>query len=322
MKQILLMAFLMLSLQSAFAQTHDEPEPNIDSMLVNIDKSNFTSGILYERVFPWAHLDLFQNKESKTDTIVNIADTDYFEQALLELYQASNEQKLMSHKSLRKLYASEDLLDVVDVGVINASFHTLNYNPENDKLGGLRIVDGLFEENGSGEPAFLAKHAFIASPLKKYVKTKNGQPIVFRFNSNFMLQDTAGKNIVGLTANFGTSSEYVLMENGIIVKEQTEIVYANSGPKKLSFKATFSDGSSSTTGAAMLVTLTSYQGSSGLMEDGSVDADIPYQGLGEQNSFDGHIEYRIFYHNGATEKKLMKPIVIIDGFDPDDRRKI
>lgn len=50
-KKQVLIPFLLFFLTINYAQTIKEiPEPDFDAMLKNIDKSNFTSGILYDKV--------------------------------------------------------------------------------------------------------------------------------------------------------------------------------------------------------------------------------------------------------------------------------
>lgn len=44
--------FLIVFSMMTSAQAQERQSTNVDSMLVNIDKSGFTSGILYDRVFP------------------------------------------------------------------------------------------------------------------------------------------------------------------------------------------------------------------------------------------------------------------------------
>ena len=72
-----LLLFLIIASFLTHGQAQDTTSSSIDSMLVNIDQREFTSGVLYDRVFPWAHLDVFN------DTIRPSHKT-LFEQALLE----------------------------------------------------------------------------------------------------------------------------------------------------------------------------------------------------------------------------------------------
>ncbi len=317
MKQILLFVLLVLNVHINFAQEHVQPF-KIDSMLVNIEKTTFTSDILYERVFPWAGLKRFN------DTTF-VSNTDHFEQALYELYIASNEQKFMSYKTLRNFYTPDSLQNQVDIGVLNVTFNSVNYVPEDEKLGGLSIgSDSLFVKLNNGNPAFLDHNVLIAAPLKKYLKMEQGSNIVFHFGPDFLFQDTQGKNIVKLTANFDTSLDYTLISNGNIVKNLVPIEYSETGSKLLTITATFADNSQLTVSGTVHVKVISSPQTDPLVEDGFVHAGISFQGYDETSSHYGYLEYRIFYHtnNGNDQAILLKPIVIIDGFDPGDKRKI
>jgi hypothetical protein len=71
---------VLLATTSAFGQMK-----RIDSMLINVDKTNFTN-ILYERTTPWSKLNIFNDS-------INISTKRHFEQALHELYKSSNQEK-------------------------------------------------------------------------------------------------------------------------------------------------------------------------------------------------------------------------------------
>ena len=52
----------------------------------------------------------------------------------------------------------------------------------------------------------------------------------------------------------------------------------------------------------------------------NIDATIPYQGFGESTPLLGSAEYKIFYSGNTAE--IDKPIIFVDGFDPNDSRDI
>lgn len=52
----------------------------------------------------------------------------------------------------------------------------------------------------------------------------------------------------------------------------------------------------------------------------NIDATIPYQGVGESTPLLGSAEYKIFYSGNTAE--IDKPIIFVDGFDPNDSRDI
>ncbi|MBQ0786187.1 MAG: hypothetical protein KBT69_01710, partial [Oceanihabitans sp.] len=54
------------------------------------------------------------------------------------------------------------------------------------------------------------------------------------------------------------------------------------------------------------------------------DASESFQGYDEPSSIRGRIDYRTYYHtnNGNNSATLLKPLIIIDGFDPQNKRRI
>ncbi len=314
MKKLLLSTFTMLLLfLNTFAQK-EIPEPNLDEMLVNIDKSNFTSGILYDKVMPLANLMDYDKPEN------NISDVHYFEQALHELYRASNKQKFSLYKDFRKKYSTQK--NVVDMGIINATFHKLNYNEKNEKKGALKLKGGIFEQIGN-KPVFLKHHVLIISPLKRYLV---GSVISYNFDNAFLFEETKSKKIVSLKANFGTNKTYTIYKKGKLINPVIDVTYLEAGYKTLKFTAVFSDGTSKETKGILHIKLpkTISKDTDPLIESFTLTSTIPYKGYSETTPIYGQLEYRIFYHtnNGNTSKTLLKPIIIIDGFDPQDRRKI
>ncbi|PTM09724.1 MAG: hypothetical protein DA407_05240 [Bacteroidetes bacterium] len=52
----------------------------------------------------------------------------------------------------------------------------------------------------------------------------------------------------------------------------------------------------------------------------NIDATLPYQGFGEGTPLLGSAEYKIYYSGNTAE--IDKPIIFVDGFDPNDSRSI
>ena len=317
-KQVLFMCFALFFARLTAQNSTQEPEISIDSMLINIDKTTFTSGILYDRVTPLAQLTVFNNIAK------NVSNLKHFEQALHELYRASNKNKLDFYKNFRKKYTKKNKKAEVDVGIINASFHQLNYNPNNEEEGGLHLVNNLFVSIDGKDP-FMPQHVLVIAPLKQYMV---GQEITYNFEKSFMFQETTTQKITSLTANFGTEQQYSIITDGKLKKQSIQITYNEGGYITLMFTAIFEDGTTKTTKSKLHVKF-SATGQQRLMTDPLVDSftitsTIPFQGYDETSPIYGELEYRIFYHknNGNTQKTLLKPIIIIDGFDPEDKRKI
>ena len=304
MKKIITSVLLLLLVTSAFSQMK-----RIDSMLVNIDKTNFTN-ILYERTTPWSRLTIFNDS-------INISTKRHFEQALHELYKSSNQEKFTFYRDLRKKYTAKTVKNIVDIGIINSTFNELNYIENDETKGALRITKNKFEKISNKKSAFLEKHALVISPLKEQLI---GNTITFKFDNQFIFQETK-KLIKTLIVNFNTQQNYTIIKNGVLIKKDITVNYTQQGLKMLTFTATFSDDTTLETKA--MVKTSVLRSPPPLVENPpNQEATDVFQGaLGE-------VEYRIFYHTNNndgstnTQKQLLKPIVIIDGFDPGDKRKI
>ncbi len=59
-----------------------------------------------------------------------------------------------------------------------------------------------------------------------------------------------------------------------------------------------------------------------LKDKGIFTSTIPYKGYTESSPVYGKTEYTIFYGNNNNAKQMIKPIIIVDGFDPKDKRKV
>lgn len=145
-----------------------------------------------------------------------------------------------------------------------------------------------------------------------------------------MIQESE-KKIVSLTADFGLKKTVVLIKNKSIVSNSFTMHYNETGYKTVLFKATFSDGTNKTSKAEFHVKVKNKNFARNNMDDGTDDgvhhATVAFQGYEPDDNtpaIKGQLEYRIFYHGTAEnyERTLLKPIVIIDGFDPQDKRKI
>lgn len=278
---------------------------SIDSLISNLDKTTINSNILYDRVTPFSKLITFNQSDN------NKSNRRHFEQVFAELYNASKQEKLISIDQLRGMYSFNK--NKVEIGILNIAFHTLNYNNEDDNLGGLHFNgnQNKFETIANREP-FLVNEKLIISPLKSFVK---GQNITYIFKNNLVFNENPNRTIQHLTADFGTGQTYNIIQNGVISNNEIFVNYNTTGEKTLYFTVEFDDGSTMTTMAEIKINIMPVP--QGL---DTICANIPFQGYDETYPILGKLEYRVFYHTGGSN--LQKPIIFIDGFDPEDKRKI
>ena len=137
-KLLLILCFLMASITlKAQVTTVIDTINNVDKLIIPLNKSTFTTNILYDRVVPIANLTKFNN------TTNNISDLKHFEQALSELYRASKKTKFNSVATARQHYSSLASKNKVEIGVINALFNQVNYNDNDNNQGALKITNNI-----------------------------------------------------------------------------------------------------------------------------------------------------------------------------------
>lgn len=319
MKKILIFSMLLFLIKG-HTQTNPADETiTLDQMLTNVNQSSVTSGIIYERVAQFANLYNFNVSDS-----LNIADFKYFKQALSEMHRASNKTKFISVEELNKRL-EPNLYDntIIDMAILNTPFQILNYNEANPTAGGLTFnaTTNRFDQI-SGKVPFYTLHATVISPTKEIV----GAGATFKWSNSLIFQNTT-KTIKNLTCDYGTGTTYNVITNYVLVTPTQQIYYSLPKTLKFTYKITYSDNTTLTTyseiecNSKRAVRSKSCGSNYGLVEDRDITSNYPFKGYDETFAFKGFIKCRIFYKNN-TDGKVRKPIIIVDGFDPQDKRKI
>jgi hypothetical protein len=326
MKNLFFLALFMLISTGINAQDDDADVPKaLDSLLNNIDQSLVTSGIIYERTLQLADLYNFNTKG-----YANTANYHYFRQCLLEMYRASNGKKFISLDTLENRINDSDNENMVSIGILNTQFNILNYNEEEPLNGGL-VLDSITKKfiQIQGVPPFYMMHNTVIAPLKDAI---NASSITFKFSEEFFF--TNGQKIINnLVVDFGDNRKYEIISNGYFNEQNITIAYDKNGDKTLVFTIEYNDGTSLITKAQIYFRNVNSNSSNyvscanntdQLRQDfTNVQADIDFTGYREGDpKIKSKIDYRVYYSNGNTQKLIKKPVIIIDGFDPGDRRKI
>ena len=157
-----------------------------------------------------------------------------------------------------------------------------------------------------------------------------------------MLQLT-GLQIKTLVANFGTATNYNLINNYVVSTTNPIVSFTTSGKKTFVFTVTYSNNTTETLNATMDIVVSNssamalaiagplsfpleedFVGTAGIIA--STTGNIAFQGYNETSATKGVLEYRTYYNkvtnNGSAVSKINKPIIIVDGYDPGDGRKI
>ena len=252
-KILICFSLLFLTLQSAKAQdiqVLDSP-PNWTFMLSNLNTTQITSGILYNKV------GMFSNLYDYNRGKYNLSHADHFMQSINELYYASGETKFMSASQLKaSLTASSTTMAAnataptqgisaqttttatatVDISIINTTLHQLNFNEKNPATGGLTFVNGKFVPI-VGQSAFLSRKILLAAPLQE---TVSGTAIKYTF-ANALIYNNATTAIKKLVVYFSDNTPVTVIDNSVLLVPSKTISYAASGGKLLQFVATFTE---------------------------------------------------------------------------------
>ncbi|AFR35823.1 T9SS type A sorting domain-containing protein [Riemerella anatipestifer] len=321
MKHILTLSFTCIFTITSFAQLPSVQEYNTQKQtfwqqaLAPLQQNSQQSSrlaenntILYDKATPFAGLFTFNEPDN------NYSYSEHFQQSLSELHTASDNTLFESPESLLKRVNSLPNSSIVPVGILNATFSYLNYTPENPRLNALNFQNNQFTTIDA-RPAFSQKQVSIVSPLRRAVPLLGNQ-LTYRFSSDMWYQHGA-KAIKSLTVDFGNGTAHQVIQNGAFVRTDFPITYTTGSTNKLlTCSIVYTDNSSITTYSVIqMLPITQNTSNTGLFSHIST---IPDPSSGAK----GQLEYRIFYGNTNNNQKLKKPFIIVDGFDPGDKRRI
>jgi Putative serine esterase (DUF676) len=295
--------------------------PEFDLKLLSVDQSSVTSGIIYERVMQLANLYNY----NKTTTF-NTANFDYFKQAFSEMHRASNGTKFLPMLNFKDLASSKVRSNEVNLAILNTQFNILNYNMDAPDQGGL-ILDAITKkfQQIRGKAPFYMMQTTVIAPAKDVV---SGTSVVYKIRNDLYFKN-GNKVIKTLIADFGDGMNRTLIDNQTLIAQEVIVSYSSSGEKVSAFTITFTDNSTLTTYGKIY-----FNSESSLYEKKVTECNAyePKQSfhLETDELFKGYeptdpsikvqIDYRVFYAN--MDRKIRKPIIIVDGFDPGDKRRI
>lgn len=264
---------------------------------------------------------LTQFDRSTADTAKNM----YFQQAATDLHQASNGQYYITFDALRaRVGADEETRSVVNVGLINAAYDIMNYdesdpsNPDNGwRLEGNALVPIQDKQQ------FFNVYTTLLSPLKNSVE---GSAITFKFRNDLQFSNSNSKPISNITADLGDGVLHSIYTNGAWSTSAITINYTQTATYFQKYTITYSSGEIINTYSLVDVITPEFamrtMTTTGNIANFSITSDYAFTGYEEGDvPVKGILDYRVFYRNGHNGK-LMKPIIILDGIDFGDQRKI
>jgi hypothetical protein len=314
MKKLALAMLCLVSGINARSQSEDFTT-SMDSLFAAVSKAPVTSGIWYDRAFCVARLHEY---DATSDTV----EGPLIEQAYFEIYNAAyNKTSFFDIDEYSYIAKLERFKQRLPVSVID---YTLQYvNPDALQQGLLSYTNGLFY-NTAGQPnPFNTKRVQMAGPLKE-----NVAPGWVRFSlPDLLCAGNNGLSVQSVQLNFGAAGSITLGINQV-----DSINFPAEGEKIFMVTTTFTGGQQFTNKCRITV---GYSGLNSRAEGAppteinpcyseAVQSQIPFQGYNESQPFQGWNTVNYYYRSSVacdkTKKTLNKPVIIIDGFDPTNKR--
>jgi hypothetical protein len=309
-KQILLIAIFIIAINQLCAQSDNPVVQKADSITANLNKTYVTTGILYDRVAPLAGLDLFN---SQTDT----SDYALFTQAYFEMFYASyNNVGWQSSGQADTLIWDNNISGIVPIGVLDYQYNMMDSLAVQDNL--FSYQNGLlYDVQGRPRSPYFLKRIQLVAPLANSINTGviKLKYLTQLYKTNLALT-ISSITITGLTQSAinlpldGTTVDVTITSPGIITM-QIQVIYAN-GEQFIRTCSLQAEGTN-------FLSRTTDEGDPN--DSYWLSSTIPFQGYDEPSAYNGKNKISI-YSRGAdnTLKPIMKPIIILDGFDPTNKR--
>ncbi|MFD2731421.1 pre-peptidase C-terminal domain-containing protein, partial [Pedobacter alpinus] len=319
------------SISASFANslTFDTYTEFIDYEMRFLDKSDITTGILYDRVNNLAGLNDFN--VNNTDTSSN----KHFKQSYFEMLGAAyNSSNWLTLADIKDLGLGKTITGQVPIGLSSYSFNMIDTNAVANNL--FYMVDSvLYDTPNRTTSPYQLVNKFVAAPLLDSV------PLSFSYyiGTEFLIEHS-NKVISTIQIDFGDGVGL----RTISLNSSIPVNYPTYGFKYLKFVIGFNDNNVITTYAMVkcadfnltipepsetLQRVVQSVGSTQNTINCSIDtpswitSKIAFQGYDETSASFGRGNVRTYYAiNGACDGIIRKPIIIIDGFDPGDSRDI
>ena len=282
-----------------------------DSVFQHVDLRHTSTGILYERVLPLSNLTSYvTNIPHPVDT----CDFWQFVMAYDELYRAGAQNTFLSDSVEGMINSLPLNNDIVTFGILHAKFNTFDTAAMRQRL----YFDAdsvLWEDISVPVSLFNENITFMMAPLVEHTSS----PSVSFFIDHHFHFDNTNNPVTSLTIDFGDGHG----KRNVLFDTYVNINYSTNGIKIIRTVASFFNRDTIITYSLLKVGRDLREGRSShynYTEDltvyGQIIPPYPY-------SDGGHFSYsrgdmRIYYAN--PDKKLRKPVLIVDGFDPENNR--
>ena len=297
-----------------------------DSMLQYLDKSPIITGLLYDRVYQDARLDIFNLYQTDTSSYT------HFLQANYELYSAAYNPTttgLLTRSGLENLIVNNSTSNIVPIGILHYNF---NY------IDSAAITNNLLTQSGSlyydvpNRPSspYKQRRVLLAAALITYSRTSQ---VKFKLDPALFFTNT-GTAVNFVTIDFGNGAgpaTYYPSTSPIYIN------YPSAGIKIIRYTVNYGNNQQVTTASAFVVKKFTGSTNTRIIVEGDpcyrpadlvppqyLEADIAFTGYDESVSRKGLGDVSYYYATTKTcdgnQQNITKPIIVIDGIDNNDSR--
>lgn len=327
MKKLFFSICLLLANTAIFAQEPDTVLPYIqtftqrfDSLAGGLIYSRVPTGVLYERVYPWSGIENWQPGDTLTPSRLR--------QAAWEMTQSRVKDTAAgwaAYKSWQDALYSHKMTGNVSVLGLNYSYSVLDSQAAKD--GRIYLTaDSLLVDKGTGAPPYVTqKVAWAALGIDASTELYAESALSISFPGNGLLNNTENTVTAIRIRNLATGQELLFPKGA----DAQLLQLPQAGSHLLELSLRYADGSYSPLIRQRLTVLTKLAKATGADCDpihGLIESEKLYQGSGEPIATSTWADYHIYYHYtspAATqcEQVLKKPVIILDGFDPQNSRQ-
>jgi Secretion system C-terminal sorting domain/Lecithin:cholesterol acyltransferase len=277
----------------------------------NLNRQEMETSILYNRVFPFARLNRQIFSKASRDSIK--LDHGYWKQVFVEMYNADYEQKQKynfdAHNSKLKEYVIRNRK--LPIGIIHFNYEYIDSNAYIDG----RIIkqgDNLVRNASVSKSPYILDSVTNLSILSDQIFAGEQQLV---FDPTFIYTNT-NRSVVSISINFNDQSDGTIK---LIPGDSILYTFTKLGVNTYSYTIVFSNNVIYHSESSVNVL---NPGTPPCVFKQSVSTETF---TGYDNSVKGcSYEFGIYYSNCAnnSSEKLNKPILVLDGFDPADLRKV
>ncbi len=292
--------------------------PNIqtqfDSLSTGLISNRIPYGVLYDRVYPWSDLTSWKN----TDTINKIR----LQQAWYDLENSVMQNRSSTYRDMKSLVLSQTLNNQLPIVSIDYNFSDIDSNSFIDGRMDLDTLTGKIKDNNRTEIPYDTHHVAMSG----FMATSALTNLIYRLKLSSALHLSNTQKVVNKVriTDLSTNNTIELLPTS---DEYKTIEFSTEGIHIFRFEITFEDVTTATCFQQIEIKANPYKSLGDDCEPvhNIISSTIPFQGYDETVATTSHADYHIYYHyttptSGVCERVLRKPIIILDGFDPQDGR--